>query len=185
MSLKVLQREKYKKLRKDFDKVGKESKDKSIFEKIVNSKVYLECEDLLTYVSMGFEVDTLRLIKYSLDIGKNVYAPLVTKEKHVMKFYRVNSVEELCLNKMGILEPKAFDEWSGGKTLCIVPAIVYDLKGFRIGYGGGYYDYFLSRYKVETIGIIYDEFILDKVDVDVYDHCVSKIVTESRVISFT
>ncbi len=99
-----------------------------------------------------------------------------------MKFYRVNSLEELTLNKMGIHEPEAVDEWVGGKSLCIVPAIAFDCNGYRIGYGGGYYDYFLSLNQVDTIGIIYDDFVIDRVEIDCYDKCVSKILTDKREI---
>ncbi len=163
MSLKVLQREKYIKFRKALSKEIKVGFDSLIFEKLINDREYIECENLLTYVSMGFEVDTVKLIEYSLKIGKRVYAPLVTSEQRVMKFYRVNSLEDLTLNKMGIFEPRAVDEWCGGVSICIVPAICFDKNGYRIGYGGGYYDYFLGINKLSTIGLVYDDFVIEKV----------------------
>ncbi len=183
MDLKVLQREKYIKLRKELDKLEKVKLDKIIFEKFIKTREYIECENVLIYVSMGFEVDTLNIIKHSLENGKDVYAPLVTKEKRVMKFYKVNSLDDLTENKMGIFEPKAVDEWVGGKSLCVVPAIAYDINGYRIGYGGGYYDYFLSKNNVETFGIVYDDFVIDKVEVDCYDQRVNKLLTEKREIN--
>ncbi len=184
MNLKKLQREKQLELRKKYNYLVKDELDNSIFEKIVSSKEYKECDSILTYVSMGFEVDTIKLINHSLKIGKAVYAPFVTKEKYVMKFYRVNTIDELVKNKMGILEPKEVDEWVKSKnTLCIVPALTYDEKGYRIGYGGGYYDYFLCNNKVTTIGIIYDEFVIDKIYIDKYDQKVEKIITDKRVIN--
>ncbi len=182
MDIKKIQREKYRELRNVLEKVERDKCDRIIFEKVISTSEYADCENLLTYISMGFEVDTLELIEYSLKIGKNVYAPLVTKEKRVMKFFRVNSLEELTLNNMGILEPNSVDEWVGGKSLCICPAIAYDKMGYRIGYGGGYYDNFLGLNHIDTIGIIYDDFIIEKVEIDCYDQSVQKILSDKREI---
>ncbi len=185
MDIKILQREKYMKLRKGLSILEKEKLDSSIYDRLINTMEYRQSKNILTYVSMGFEVDTLKLINHTLELGKNLYVPLVTKEKRVMKFYKISSLEELVANKWGILEPKAENEWVSGQTatICIVPALAYDLYGYRIGYGGGYYDNFLSKENVETIGIAYDDFIIDKVEIDCYDQSVKKILTEHREIN--
>ncbi len=183
MSDKKLERKKYKALREKIDFSLKEEKDNAIFEKVINLKEFIESDIILTYVTMGFEVDTLKLINYCLEKGKTVYVPFVTKEKMVMKFYKFTSFDDLVLNKFGTLEPLEKDEWLDFlNTLCIVPAIAYDVKGFRIGYGGGYYDYFLANHKVKTVGIMYDEFIIDRVVVDEFDVSVDRVVSEKRVI---
>ncbi len=183
MDIKKQQREKYLELRKSFDEKKKEIADKLLFENLISSKEYIECEAILTFITMGFEVDTIQLINHALKNGKTVYAPFVTKEKRVMKFYKMDSFDDLTTNKFGILEPKEIGEWENTeKSLCIVPALAYDNRGYRIGYGGGFYDYFLGRNKIDTIGIVYDDFIIEDVATDQYDQKVKKIVTDKRVI---
>lgn len=178
------QRKKYLDLRKNIDFSKKEEKDLEIFNNIISSKEYQSNEIILTFVSINFEVDTRKLIEYSLSIGKKVYAPYVTKEKLVMEFHRLYSIDELIENKMGILEPIpkekfVFDDIS--KTLCIVPALVYDTMGFRIGYGGGYYDYFLEKNKCNNIGIIYEDFVIDEIPREEFDISVDKIISNKKI----
>ncbi len=183
MEDKKSQRKYYLEKRKSVDIDVKATMDKVIFEKIINSKEYVESDKILTYISVGFEVDTRKLIEHALKCGKEVYAPAVTKEKMVMKFYRLTNLDDLVLTKFGVYEPKPEGEWVNDKnTLCIVPAIVFDKSKYRIGYGGGYYDYFLSNNDVKTLGIMYDDFIVEKVITDSYDQSVEKIVTDKRII---
>ncbi len=177
------QREYYMEKRKNMDIALKEQYDLSIFEKVINSEEYKNCTQILTYFSVNFEVDTKKIIDHAFANGKEIYLPFVTKEKRVMKFYRLSSYMELTLSKFGVYGPKPIVDWvDNGKSLCIVPAIVFDDEGYRIGYGGGYYDYFLSNNDIKTIGIMYDDFIVDKVVIDQFDQKVEKIITDKRII---
>lgn len=174
----------YKNIRENIDAEAKEILDKSIFDKLIIDKKYVDCEELLIYVSNGIEVDTRKIIEKAIKDGKRVFVPKVTTEKRVMKFFEIRDFEDLTISKFGVYEPITKETWiNKNKSLCVVPAFVYDRNGYRIGYGGGYYDYFLGNNEVDTIGIIYDEFIIDEVFVDIYDQKVDKIVTDKRVIN--
>ncbi len=179
MENKKEQRMYYKEKRKRLSRLKKDELDKKIFINVINSREYRECENILIYVSIGFEVDTRMIIENALANGKKVFIPRVTNEKRVMKFYEINNFDELEMSKFGVYEPKISVEWlNENNSICIVPAFVFDQNGFRIGYGGGYYDYFLSRYNVKTIGIIYNEFIIDNVIINQFDMKVDRIITE-------
>ena len=68
--------------------------------------------------------------------------------------------------------------------IIVVPGLIFSKNGYRIGYGGGYYDKFLSRVsdKVKKVGIVYSDFVLDDLPVDDYDIPVDLIMTERETI---
>ncbi len=177
------QRKIFMQQRKMFSIEQREVFDDLIYEQVISSKEYIECSEILIYISVSFEVDTRKIIENALANGKTVFAPVVTNEKRVMKFYKLTSLDDLIKTKFGVLEPKPIEQWNNNKdALCIVPALVFDKKGYRVGYGGGYYDYFLSANEVKSIGIIYDDFLIEKVLIDCYDQRVDKIITNCKCI---
>ena len=68
-------------------------------------------------------------------------------------------------------------------TICIVPAFMFDKNGYRLGYGKGYYDRYLSRYKGLTIGICYDENITDELFHGKFDRAVDLVLSEKRILT--
>ena len=168
-------RKKYLYIRRNILPEDKEKYNKEIFEKIINLQEYIENKLILTYVSLKDEVDTLKLIEYSLSIGKKVAVPkCIGKE---MRFKYLTSISELKEGYFGILEPinnNIVDEFS--ESICIVPGICFDRDSNRIGYGGGYYDRFLSTYEGIKIGITYKECMCEKIDSDKHDIKVDKVI---------
>lgn len=67
--------------------------------------------------------------------------------------------------------------------LCIIPALTFDEQGYRLGFGKGYYDRFLSRFKGDTAGICYECCISNRLPRGRFDRCADVVVTEKRVIS--
>jgi len=65
-----------------------------------------------------------------------------------------------------------------------LPAIIYDKKGYRLGYGKGYYDRFLSSVKGTKAGLIYSDFIIDEIPHGRYDLRADVVITEKGVIPF-
>ena len=82
-----------------------------------------------------------------------------------MTFYYVSSEDELEAGAYGIREPRAGlpsvpeSEYKG--SVCIVPGLVFDREGYRVGYGGGYYDRFLANYTGDAIAPVRDGFLYD------------------------
>jgi len=174
-------RAKYKNIRKNLGTVNKSTLDDRIFNRIISLNSYNKCETLLTFVSTEIEVDTQRLIEYSLKIGKKVAVPKCVSGTREMEFYLINSLEDLETATFSVLEPKTekckklanFEN-----SICIVPGLAYDLSGFRLGYGKGYYDRFLSNYSGENIGICYCSCTLNKLISGKFDKSVELLVTE-------
>ena len=171
--------------RSRLDKKVKENADCLIFSRFLNLDEINLATNVLTYVSCGFEVDTLQIISALLSQGKTLFSP-VCKSGGIMDFYNFNSLSELVPAKMGLLEPDAkksslFDISSS--AVCITPALGFDQRGFRIGYGGGYYDRFFAKSKdILKIGLCYDDFLFDKLITDDYDLPVDIIITETQTV---
>jgi 5-formyltetrahydrofolate cyclo-ligase len=160
-------REYMKSLRCSISIEEKDKKDRSIFNKVVNNKQYIEAETIMAYVSFGLEVDTISIIKNALDNNKIVCVPKIINKKDGMKAVKIEKLEDLIKNKFGILEPLSFDKEINGKDidLFFVPGLAFDKNGGRIGYGAGYYDRFLKNSKDNSlkIGLAYDFQVIDNV----------------------
>ena len=163
------------------------ARDAKIRRNILSSAVYRYADILLMYYPMRGEVDIMPLMESALAAGKRVAFPKCNAQDHSMIFYYVTSAEDFEKGAYGIMEPKTtlpvFENTSveTQNVLCLVPAIVYDRRGYRVGYGGGYYDRFFGKVKPASIGIVYEEFILKTVPHGRYDITVDVVVSERGI----
>ncbi len=177
-------RAKFKQVRNSCD--NRPQKSASITEKLLSSMSYKYCNDILLYFSKGDEVDTSAIFEKAISDGKNVYFPK-TYANGIMKFFKISSLSELIPAKFGLNEPDGTtSEYDGSCStgLCIVPGLCFDRFGFRIGYGKGYYDRFLSSFKGIAAGLAYSDCITnEKITIEKrYDKPVDIIFSESEVI---
>ncbi|MCI5880154.1 MAG: 5-formyltetrahydrofolate cyclo-ligase [Bacillales bacterium] len=134
-------------------------------------------DKVLIYVSKENEVDTINIIKYCLHNNIKVAVPKCNNNE--MLFYYIDSLDELSLNKYNILEPNNKRLVRSYKnSICITPSILLDNKGNRIGYGGGYYDRFFTKYDGCKLGIIYKECMVDELSLDSHDIKLDYIITD-------
>ena len=160
--------------------------DSKISDRLFNTWQYKSCEVLLTYVSTENEVDTREIISRALADGKRVAVPRCIDNTRLMDFYFIKDFDDLESGYMGVLEPipeKCEKMTDFSKGLCIVPALMFDLYGYRLGYGKGYYDRFLSNFCGETLGICYNRCVREKLPHGKFDKCVERIITQSRIIT--
>ncbi len=174
-----------KEMRRSMDKAIKANLDRKIQNKLLNLFLVREADVVLTYVSTDIEVKTLDFINALLEQGKTVAVPKCLNDKGDMDFFIIKSLNDLESGFYGVQEPdvqKSEKVAVTEKSVCIVPAFLFDEKGFRLGYGKGYYDRFLSTFQGKTIGICYDENIRDSLMHGKYDRPVGLIVTEKRIV---
>ena len=159
---------------------------KNIIESLNLSKM----KNVLLYFPYKQEIKTNLLHQELLKYSHNIYMPKIFPE-NVMKFNLFTSEYSLTKNKYGItevdneeyLEPHLFDAM-------FIPFVGVDINGFRIGYGGGYFDRALSSLmdsnhrKPLIIGLGYDYQILSKNLAEPHDLRYDKVVTESRILSY-
>lgn len=140
---------------------------------------------LMVYLGFGSEVMTDGLIRWGWSAGKRVVVPLCAAGRSLIPC-RIEGFEEVEAGHYGIREPKAVCRRPvepGGIEAIVVPAVAFDRRGGRVGYGGGYYDRFLPRApQAARIGAAFAGQIVAAVPAGVHDVPVDTIVTEEGII---
>lgn len=145
---------------------------------------------VFTYLSVGSEVDTLGLVEHMLSRGLVVAAPCVTGPRGLV-WRRVVSRDRLVPAAYGLREPDASSpvvEASavGAADVAIVPGLAFDRLGYRLGYGGGYYDTFLQDFDGVSIGLSREAFLFESLAgqglLEPHDVPVDIVVTERAVV---
>lgn len=153
--------------------------DQNIFDKLINQSDYRTSDLILVYVSVGSEIDTSGIIDYSFKTGKRVAVPYCKKGR--MDFYEIKSTDDLVSEQFGIPTVKTDGRTPvmiTDSTLCIVPALCIDSLGNRLGYGGGYYDRFLSENAVRHICLVRSNFVINNIPAEDYDFKIQKFLTD-------
>lgn len=182
--MKKQKRAELKKLRKELK--DKELLSKRITDKFLSSELYKTADTLLLYHSVGSEVSTRDIFVAALNDKKRVAFPVCADDKGFMEFYYVKLESDLTEGMYGIKEPaigceKYFFEDRG---ICIVPGLSFDLEGYRIGYGKGYYDRFLSAFNGISVGLCYDALVSESLPRDLYDKNVNSLITDKKIYNF-
>ncbi len=165
--------------RRNMSENVREESDEKIYNNLVKLRSVEECGTFLVYASSPIEVDTRRFITKMLAEGRTVAVPRCIGKN--MVFLSVDSLDGLVRSRYGVDEPPDGIEITDfSDTVCIVPALRYDRNGYRLGWGGGFYDRFLRNYTGHSIGICYEENCGD-VPKDEYDIAVDTIITENGI----
>lgn len=137
------------------------------------------------YVSMNDrrEVNTRSMIQWMLNSRFKVAVPITNFDDGTLTHVQLDSYDELEENQWGVPEPPRKDPVDlDALDLVIVPMAGGDERCNRIGYGKGFYDRFLQEVSCPTIGLTYEECMVDELPVEEFDVPLSKIITEDRVI---
>ena len=160
--------------------------DNCITQKLLATSEYAEAITVLTYVSVSSEVSTRMFIECALRDGKTAAVPRCLPG-HRLEFVAITSLEQLVPAPFNLLEPpkdlSALTEVQMSNAICIVPALLVDTKGYRLGYGAGFYDRFLSTYSGKKICLVYQH-NLSKTELPhtEFDVPVDMVITESGVL---
>lgn len=164
---------------------NKSELDKAVYENFISLDCYKFAGTVLCYMSLNNETDTKLIVKRILSDGKKLALPRCVDDKGNMKFYTVNSLDEVKTGSFGILEPDTvlcseLNDFSD--SIIIVPGLCFDKNGYRLGYGKGYYDRFLKNYPFISVGLCYNSFIKKEIPRNDYDVSLDIIVTDTKVI---
>ncbi|MFC1616157.1 5-formyltetrahydrofolate cyclo-ligase [Patescibacteria group bacterium] len=171
------------KKRINLDKLNVSKNSASILQKLDNLEAFQESKNVLFYIPIKNEVDTLPIIKKYLE-KKNIYLPK-SLNSNTISINLMKSFEDLNEGKYGIPEPSDRSEKITAKKLdlIIVPGVGFDIHGFRIGFGKGYYDRLLKMVTCPKIALSYDLQIQDKLPIEPHDEKVDIIITENQIIN--
>lgn len=187
MNKKILRQELLKKRSSlTIDEVVDKSAD--IAELLFSTDFYKKSKYIMCYIDFRNEVKTEEIIRTSLENGKKIIIPIsVVKTRQLILSQLLDYDKELESGTYGILEPKKeFIRRVSPELidLVLVPGVAFDRRGYRIGYGGGYYDRFLPKVKRSTpkVALAFDIQMVEYVKKGRYDIPMDYIITEKEII---
>ena len=179
-------REKYRAERAAMDAAQRAIRDEAIANAAANMASFRLAEYVLMYAPTGEEIDVTAIARRALELGKRVMYPVCSKTEHTMVYHEIRSLDELTPGAFDLLEPSPdapdYDpERDTGAAICFVPGLVYDKAGYRVGYGKGFYDRYLSAFAGCKIGVVYSDYILRQVPRGRFDVKVDILLCEKGV----
>ena len=180
---KIELRQARKTYRRTLDPVEKQHMDAQIAARVQRLYQYRFAKVIMVYVSTPIEVDTRRIIANAFADGKQVAVPRCIPETRKMEFHFIQSLEQLQPGNFGVLEPpESFEIVTDfSKALMLVPGFIFDVYGYRLGYGKGYYDRYMSRYGGAAVGLCYNGELRRRMLHGRFDRTVDTVVTDKCI----
>ncbi|WP_160721689.1 5-formyltetrahydrofolate cyclo-ligase [Bacillus sp. USDA818B3_A] len=185
MSDKNKVRKRVKETLSNLSKPQYEAYSKRIADTLLNDNDWKTARVIGIYISNPPEVDTYQIIRKAWEQGKQVVVPKCRPADKQLSFRALSDFTELESVYYGLLEPvEALTKeiTSEGIDLLVVPGLAYTKEGYRLGFGGGYYDRFLTNYHGKTLSLAFKEQIISNFPIEAHDIPVSKLITNDGVI---
>lgn len=160
----------------------------AVFRTLRNLKAYQDASCVMLYISFRNEIMTRAIINDLLNNGKRVFIPVTVHDtKAIIVSELLDYDQDLQVGNFGVLEAKPETLRPTEPSLLdlvLVPGVAFDERGYRIGFGAGYYDRFLPalREGAITIALAHEIQMVDKVENDQYDVPVDYVLTDKRFI---
>lgn len=174
-------RQRCRTLRQELSEERRQHASRQICEHLAAWQVFQRAETLAAYLPIKAEVDLRPLLEQFP--AKRWLLPRIAPEEHRIDFHLYDPAQ-LVVHPFGMAEPAADLPLvtAAEIELVLVPGLAYDLQGWRLGYGGGYYDRFLSRFDGISVGVAYQALVLESVPHSGYDVPVGWIATETGLL---
>lgn len=162
---------------------AREEKSHEICRRFLSSSLYRNAETIMVYKEIKSEVQTGKLIETMLQNKKRVFLPVTVGD--CIEICEILPQDSYLNGNFNVPEPVNRRPFPIEKLdLIIVPALAYDRRFYRMGYGKGYYDRFLAHKKKKTItvGFCYDSLLVDELPTERFDRKVDAVITEKGVL---
>ena len=158
-----------------------------IQEKVLQFPPYVRSGSVALYSPIQNEVDTTTIRDHALGSSKIVYYPRIRVRENCIELLQVDSVESLKIGHLGVLEPvgeRCLSATEPTGLTILVPGVVFDCQGNRLGRGAGWYDRLLKEMagNATSVGLAYDFQIVGEVPADSWDQRVDYVITERRIV---
>ncbi|MCL2112400.1 MAG: 5-formyltetrahydrofolate cyclo-ligase [Streptococcaceae bacterium] len=172
MENKVLIRKKMINLLNNFSADEKKRQTGEILSALIASKTWGNADKIALYMATPMEFDLSRLFEVT---DKEILIPKCFPKRQMI--FAKYDTEHLVRSNFGLMEPDSMVEVI--PDLIVVPGLAWNEQGYRIGFGGGYYDRYLSGFEGSTVSVIYD---FQKVDFtpEAHDIAVHEVFTAAR-----
>jgi 5-formyltetrahydrofolate cyclo-ligase len=159
--------------------------DRKIMKTLVSLPAYEKANTVFCYVSTEGETDTRALIEDALRKGKRVCVPLC-QSMGVMQAHEITGLQDLQSGKYDIPEPKPECPPISPEQidLNIVPCVCANPDGYRLGYGGGFYDRWLEKSEAPSVLLCRESLITEEVPVEPHDRQTDILITDARARVF-
>ena len=158
----------------------KNALDLEIQTRLLITPAYRAADTVLLYMARPAEIATSLIIHAAFANHKRVALP-VCMDQGRMIFRRIGSLSDVIPGRFGILEPNAACEQvtPDEHTLCVCPALSCDMRGYRLGFGGGYYDRYLVDFPGVKAALCYADSMIPMIKEDTFDIKMDVILTDS------
>lgn len=156
----------------------KQQKETLILQLLFSSQIWQTAESVGVIRSLPFEFDTAAIFAKGFEQNKRIAVPKAQQKK--LQFYHVEPTTRYEASAFGVEEPISEQE-AHHLDLLIVPGLAFSKNGYRIGFGGGYYDRFLSAFDGKAVSLVFGEQFNDQWTPDVFDIPIDKIYTDSLI----
>lgn len=153
---------------------------------LFQSDLWRNAQTIGVYLSIGDEWDTREIVNRAFEEGRSVVIPKTIPDTKELVFYRISNLNQTVMGPFKLEEPDVEVTESVDKDdidLLIVPGLAFTRDGYRIGFGGGYYDRFLADFVHPTVSILHSSQIVDTFSVEHFDIPVNYLVTEKGFIN--
>lgn len=176
-------RKKVLEIRKSLDTHEVKKLSQEITQIIMQWDIYKYAKSIMVYSAIKNEVNLEKIVFDAIKNNKIVIYPKTIKETFNIIPCVVSKIEELQIGEYGILEPSKNELIDKNKIdIVFVPGVAYDDKGYRIGYGAGYYDRFLRDFNGIKVGICFSFQIVEDTFKDEHDIKMDYIITEKGIL---
>lgn len=169
-----------------FSEKEKKEIEQQLYATLFASKLWAKAKTVGLTLSKGFEWNTTPIIEQAWEEGKKVVVPKSVHASRALHFYQIEQFDQVEEGYFGLDEPIPERTERLDKDeieLMIVPGVVFTERGYRIGFGGGYYDRFLADYPNATLSLIHSNQLVDRIPVEAHDIPVKFLITERSMLS--
>ena len=155
--------------------------------RLIRSVAFARASRVMLYMPMRSEVDVISVALEAFRLGKSVCVPRVDGSRKNMNAVETTSFDDESMDSdsLGVRAPKVGQEIPHEEIdLVIVPGVAFDMHGFRLGRGGGYYDRYLARFSrgTATIGVCFDIQFVEEIPTEPTDIAVHAVVSDRRAV---
>ena len=179
-------REEMSRKRRYLTKKEKTELDNKILNTLVNLPEWKKAKKILIYIAHRYEIQTSGILRIFLK-KKQIIVPKTHLRFHSLSLHKIKSPDDLFIGRYGLLEPNPGTQMIEPEEvdLAVIPGMVFDLKGHRIGYGKGYYDKLNKHLKCKKISLAYNFQIIDNIPAEKHDQPIDILITEKKIHRFS